>query len=103
MNTITCKELNEKLASKEEFILLDVRNQDEWDEGHIEGAILLPLHILPLKYTEVLLDKDQLVVTCCRSGGRSGQALQFLESQGYINVYSLEGGYNEYCEQIGDK
>lgn len=79
--------------------MLDVRNQDEYDEGHMEDALLIPLHILPIKAPEALPDKGMKIITCCQHGGRAGQAAVYLEKEGYTNVVVLDGGYQGYCAQ----
>ena len=70
-------------------LLLDVREQNEYDEEHISGAQLLPLSELMARFDE--LPKDQEIVAQCRSGKRSAQATEFLREQGY-DVTNMEGG-----------
>lgn len=70
-------------------LLLDVREQREYDEERIPGATLLPLTELTVRYDE--LPKDREIVAQCRSGKRSAQATDFLRDQGY-NVVNMEGG-----------
>ena len=70
-------------------LLLDVREQNEYDEEHIPGAQLLPLSELTARYDE--LPKDREIVAQCRSGKRSAQATEFLRDQG-LDVTNLEGG-----------
>lgn len=92
MLTLTPKELISLLQNTpDEIDLIDVRNTDEYDEVHLEGARLIPLHILPLRESEI--DKTKKIIFICRSGGRSGQACLFLEWDG-ITAYNLEGGMN---------
>lgn len=68
--------------------VLDVREPDEWEGGHIAGAIHIPLGDLPARLAEV---PDGPVVVTCRAGGRSARATEFLLSQGY-DVRNLDGG-----------
>lgn len=71
-------------------ILLDVRTQSEYDENHIEGAILLPYaKITKDTASDYLENKDSVVIVYCASGGRSAQAGKTLKSLGYTNVYDL--------------
>ena len=70
-------------------LLLDVREQNEYDEERIPGAQLLPLSELMARFDE--LPKDQEIVAQCRSGKRSAQATDFLRAQGY-DVTNMEGG-----------
>ncbi|MFD1017942.1 rhodanese-like domain-containing protein [Thalassobacillus hwangdonensis] len=89
MKTMTAKEIENKVANGEQLNLIDVRGTDEVSEGHIPGAVNIPLHLLEFRMNE--LDKSKEYVMVCRSGGRSGQASQFLDQQGY-EVINMEGG-----------
>lgn len=68
-------------------LVVDVRTPGEWEEGHAEGTMLLPLNELPNRFTE--LPKDKALLMVCRSGGRSEQATQFLKAMGYERVFNL--------------
>ncbi len=74
--------------------ILDVREDDEWQAGHIEGAIHVPLADLPARYGEVPLDEDVYVI--CRTGGRSRRAAAWLNENGFdaINVNGGMGAWN---------
>lgn len=76
----------------EGLIVLDVREQVEWDHGHIEGAVHVPLMDLPNRVGE--LSQDQTLVVC-RVGGRSAQATGWLAQQGFDAV-NLDGGMLEW-------
>ena len=76
----------------EGLVVLDVREQDEWDAGHIEGAVHVPLMDLPDRVGE--LSHDQTLVVC-KVGGRSAQATGWLTQQGY-DVVNLDGGMLEW-------
>ncbi|WP_028306083.1 rhodanese-like domain-containing protein [Deinococcus ficus] len=71
-------------------LLVDVREQNEYDEVHAQGARLIPLSEFESRYAE--LPQDQEIVLICRSGARSGRATQFLMDQGYTRVANLQGG-----------
>ena len=73
------------------YIILDVREQYEFDEGHIEGAILIPYTEIAEKAEGVLNDKDQLILVYCRSGRRSKIAAEELVKLGYTNVKEFGG------------
>lgn len=94
MALITAKAYAEKHAAHWPHVLLDVRNHDEWNEGHVGHAQLLPLPLIPLKAKEFAPDLSVPVVVYCRSGGRSGMAAQALQSMGYQQVFDVEGGYS---------
>lgn len=69
--------------------ILDVREDYEWDEGHIAAAVHIPLDELPARLEE--LDPDEDLYVCCRSGGRSSRAVQWLNDQGY-SAFNVTGG-----------
>ena len=73
------------------YIILDVRTQEEYDEGHIEGAVLIPDYEIAAKAESVLTDKDQLILVYCRSGRRSKLAAEELVKLGYTNVAEFGG------------
>lgn len=83
-------------SEKGKYVLLDVRSTEEWNEGHFEEALLLPLSIIPVKVQEVVPNKEQKIIVYCMSGGRSGMAASLLDSMGYKNVFNLLGGYSRY-------
>ncbi|MEA9355180.1 rhodanese-like domain-containing protein [Bacteriovorax sp. PP10] len=86
------QELKAKLDSDEKFYFIDCRELEEWQEGHIEGAALLPLSEFQQRYEAVLTEKDAKIVVQCRSGKRSMNACMFLLSQGYSDLNNVEGG-----------
>lgn len=71
-------------------LLVDVREQNEYDEIHAQGARLIPLSEFEDRYTELPADQDLVMI--CRSGARSGRAAQFLLNNGYTRVVNLQGG-----------
>ena len=73
-------------------LLVDVRTQAEYDQGHLEGALLIPHGQIAARVTELGEDKSRAIVLYCRSGNRSSQAKQALEELGYTNVMNA-GGY----------
>ena len=85
-------ELKNKLDSGEKFHFIDCRELAEWNDGHIDGATLLPLSEFQQKYESVLIEKDAKIVMQCRSGKRSMDACMFLLSKGYSDLNNLEGG-----------
>jgi len=70
--------------------ILDVREQDEWDAGHVSGATHIPMGSLHARLDEV--PADQPVTVMCRSGHRSGQVVSYLITHGRTNVVNLDGG-----------
>ena len=70
--------------------MLDVREQWEYDEGHIPGVTLIPMGDVASRLAEI--PTDQEVIVTCRSGNRSGQITDFLRQQGFDNVHNMAGG-----------
>lgn len=89
MKTIQAKEVQERLEAGEKLNLLDVREVFEVEEGHIPGVIHIPLGLLEARMPE--LNKKNKYIVVCQSGGRSGQATNFLASYGY-DVTNMQGG-----------
>lgn len=80
----------------QEVIVLDVREQDEYDSGHIPGAVLLPVGTIDQDTAaEVIPEKDSTVLVYCRSGNRSKTASSTLAELGYTNIYEF-GGINTW-------
>ena len=88
---ITADEAKKIMDSGEEHIILDTREQDEFDEGHIPNAILIPYTEIENKAEEMLPDKDKLILVYCRSGRRSKIAAESLAKLGYTNVKEFGG------------
>ena len=88
---ITAQEAKAVMDSWEDYIILDVREQEEYDEGHIPGAILIPHGQIPEKAEQLLQDKDQLLLVYCRSGRRSKIAAESLVELGYTNIMEFGG------------
>lgn len=93
-NDIDKKEL-ETMVSKG-AILIDVRSPQEYEEGHLKGAILIPEYELLSKYKKELESKDATYIVYCSSGLRSKRAKKQLEKLGYNNVYNLYNGIQNY-------
>ena len=88
---ITPAEAKEIMDERDGYVILDVRTQEEFDEAHIDGAILIPDYEIAVKAESVLKDKDQLILVYCRSGRRSKLAAEELVSLGYTNVKEFGG------------
>ena len=88
---ITPEEVKKIMDSGEEHIILDTREQDEFDEGHIPGAILIPYTEIENKAEEMLPDKEAQILVYCRSGRRSKIAAESLAKLGYTNVKEFGG------------
>jgi len=94
---MTCEQFWNIEDRGERPTVLDVREEDEWEAGHIEWATHLPLGKVAEEAEAVIPNKNELIVTCCASGGRSQTAADKLTEMGYTNVKNLSGGYTGYC------
>ena len=88
---ISQEEAKEMMAKDDGHVVVDVRRQDEYDAGHLPGAILIPNESIGCDSPEALPDYDQIILIYCRSGNRSKQAAQKLTSMGYTNIYEFGG------------
>ena len=88
---ITAEEAKQIMDSEEGYIILDVRTQEEYNQGHIPGAIVISHDEIEEKAEEVLTDKKQLILVYCRSGRRSKLAAEALAELGYTNIKEFGG------------
>ena len=88
---ITPAEAKEIMDDRDGYVILDVRTQEEYDEAHIDGAILIPDYEIADKAESVLKDKEQLILVYCRSGRRSKLAAEELVKLGYTNIKEFGG------------
>ncbi|WP_397538269.1 rhodanese-like domain-containing protein [Rummeliibacillus pycnus] len=93
MKEISTKEVQRRLEAGEQLNLIDVREVQEVQAGHIPGIVNIPLGLIEFRMHE--LDRDKPYIMVCRSSARSGQATAFLESQGY-EVKNMVGGMLEW-------
>ena len=96
---ISQEEAREMMKKDDGHIIVDVRRQDEYDSGHIAGAILIPNESIGTSQPEQLKDLNQIILVYCRTGNRSKQAAQKLADMGYTNVYEF-GGINTWDGDI---
>lgn len=89
--SITPKQAKEIMDNEESYIILDVREQNEYDEGHIPKAVLIPYTEIENRAEELLPGKEQLILVYCRSGRRSKIAAESLARLGYTNVKEFGG------------
>ena len=88
---VTPQEALDMMAREQGYIILDVRTQEEYDAGHIPGAIVIPNETIGTEEIDRLPDKNQLILVYCRSGNRSKQAADKLVRLGYTNVVEFGG------------
>ncbi len=88
---ITAEEAKKIMDTEKDYIILDVRTQEEFDEKHIPGAVLIPDYEIADKAEDLLPDKNQLILVYCRSGRRSKLAAEELVKLGYTNIREFGG------------
>ncbi|MFQ5352238.1 MAG: molybdopterin-synthase adenylyltransferase MoeB [Candidatus Binatia bacterium] len=93
---MSVEEVKRALASSQPLVLLDVREKEEFREGHLGGALSIPRGFLEMQVEAKLADKDQTVVAYCQSGVRSLFAAKALRDMGYTDVRSMGGGYGAW-------
>lgn len=77
-----------EILNEENSVIIDVREIDEYNSGHIENAINIPLGNI----TDINYDKETKIIVYCATGVRSGEAAKRLTEMGYLNIYNLDGG-----------
>ncbi len=87
------------MESESGYVIVDVRRQNEFDAGHIPGAICIPNESIGKEQPAELPDFDQLIMVYCRSGNRSRQAAEKLANMGYSNVVEF-GGINTWPGEV---
>jgi rhodanese-related sulfurtransferase len=97
MKEISVQELKEKMDNGEDFQLIDVREDFEYETSNL-GGLLIPLGGILIESDKI--EKDKPVVIMCRSGKRSAAAIMQLEQQGFTNLYNLYGGILAWAEDI---
>src|SRR5688572_18184503 len=90
---VSPQEVKDQLNPSNGFTLLDVREGDEWEQGHLDKAIFLPRGFLEVKADKILTDRQQPIVVYCAGGVRSALAAKTLQDLGYKNVVSMAGGF----------
>ena len=96
---LSASEARDMMEILDDFVLLDVRTFEEFAQGHIEGAILIPENVLRENAEYEISDKDAIILVYCRSGRRSALAARTLVDLGYTNVYDF-GGIDDWPYEI---
>lgn len=96
---ISAEAAMELMEKEEDYVILDVRTQEEYDEKHIPGAILIPNETIGTEEISELPDKEQMIFVYCRSGNRSKQASEKLVKLGYTNVVEF-GGIEDWTGEV---
>ncbi|MCL5069362.1 MAG: rhodanese-like domain-containing protein [Actinobacteria bacterium] len=94
IKNVSADEVFDMLKDKNKYFLLDVRNKNEYTEGHLENSILIPVNELEKRISEISTDKP--IIVYCKSGNRSTQAAQILAKSGFTQIYNMTGGITEW-------
>jgi rhodanese-related sulfurtransferase len=87
-------------TERNQYVLVDVRTDEEYKEGHIPGAIHIPHDQMEERYTELEPHKEKKILLICRSGRRSVMAAQVLSAKGFSHLFNLKGGMLEWTGPI---
>lgn len=90
-SSITMEDAAVLLESENDYLILDVRTEQEYFSGHIPGAMCIPNEDIDETVVEILTDKEQVIFVYCRSGNRSKQAAEKLANLGYTNIVEIGG------------
>jgi sulfur-carrier protein adenylyltransferase/sulfurtransferase len=91
---IPAQALRQMQEANEKFLLIDVRQPEDWQQGVIPGAVKLSRGVLELNIDQLTTDKERKIVVYCNGGSCSALAAHSLQRMGFRNVHSLAGGYN---------
>ena len=98
LKEISVDDLNQKFENRESFVLLDVREQDEYDISRIDGCVFIPMSQIESRLSE--LDKEKQHVVYCRRGGRSAQVCVYMQANGFKDVINVAGGMIDWAAKI---
>ena len=98
---VSPKDVQAMRAKKENVVILDVREPNEWNLGHVPGAVHIPRGMLESK-VEQSIPRDRKLVVYCAAGNRSALAADTLQQMGYGNVTSMAGGWRDWVGAGGD-
>ena len=94
---VTVAEANNLIGDKQDLVILDVRTQAEYDDGHIEGAVLIPVDELSDRLDE--LSKGDELLVYCRTGNRSTTAVGVLKDAGFTKIFHMDGGITDWISE----
>lgn len=97
---ISASDVKAKIDAGEKFLLLDVREQDEYDTTHIDAATLLPMSQIAERVGEIQKWKDEPIVVHCHKGVRSMRVAGWLAAEGFQNVRSMAGGIEAWSREV---
>ncbi|MBU3160747.1 rhodanese-like domain-containing protein [Clostridium frigoris] len=100
IKNVSAEEAHKLINDDNEFIIIDVRTKEEYDDGHIPGAKLVPVQSLTMKLDELAVYKDKPLLVYCASGGRSPRAVETLANNDFKNIYHLNRGIGSWRYNI---
>ncbi len=92
----TVHDVQKRLKITDDFVLIDTREESEWNEAHVAGAIFLSKGIIEREIERAVPDKSKEIVLYCGGGYRSALSADNLQKMGYTNVFSLAGGWRSW-------
>jgi rhodanese-related sulfurtransferase len=96
---LTVDDVKARLDRGDRFVLIDVREESEWNKGHLPGAVHLGKGIIERDVEERVSDTGAEIVLYCGGGFRSALAADNLQKMGYTNVWSMDGGYRDWTDK----
>ena len=93
---VSVHDVDAAIQNRSDFVLLDVREKEEWDEGHLPGAVFLPRGFLEVRIEKTVPERQTPIMVYCAGGVRSALAAKSLQDMGYADVVSMAGGYGEW-------
>jgi len=99
---ITVQEAKAMIENNKDVLILDVRTEAEFAQGHLDRAINIPHFDIEERYKELNIDKNKPIITICTMGGRSRLAAESLSKLEFTNVYNMVGGLNEWYKVYGE-
>ncbi|MEM9643475.1 MAG: rhodanese-like domain-containing protein [Planctomycetota bacterium] len=99
---ISVQEVHAMMTKQDDFLLLDVRQPDEYEIARIEGAVLIPMGELGARIDELAGKEDQSIVVHCHHGGRSLRVTEALRAKGFSRVQNMTGGIDQWSQQIDE-
>lgn len=91
-SNLSQQEMKDMVRNNNNVILLDVRSPQEFEEGHLDGAINIPTYEIYSKASKILTDKEAIIIAYCTLGVRSKNVIKILKKMGYKNLYHLDSG-----------
>jgi len=97
---ITCQQVQDKLSNQDDFLLLDCREQDEYDAVKIDGCKLYPMSQIQEQLDQLQPHQEREIVVYCHHGGRSLRVAMWLRGQGFTKSCSMSGGIDQWAQEI---